>query len=204
MDDFYLCNDKYKDFIYDEQPSSVKLLSFYVFNVTNPLDVIRRGYKPALVETGPYGYTRKTYKYDIYFEAYDSRTVSFKEYTVLEEVDDPLACEEMFYRLDRNNLLNGDPCDGGVCQCKNPRSPVLTVNPAFLNLIWKEGPHILLSQWSIEVYETIKYNMEILFPEAVKAHLIATAMEEIYQFRFMMQTAKLLSPYLNLYRVIIP
>jgi hypothetical protein len=194
VDDFYLCNEKYKEFIFDTPHTDVRLLSFYVFNVTNPLDVIRRGYKPALVETGPYGYYRRTYKYDIYFEDVHSRTVTFKEYTLLEEADDPMACEEMFYRLDRNNLLNGNPCADGKCQCADPRDTVLSVNPAFLNLIYKEGPHALLALWSIEVYETIKYNMEYLFPEAVKAHLVSKALEEVYQFRFMMQLAKIITP----------
>lgn len=194
VDDFYLCNEKYKEFLYDEPTSDVKLLSFYIFNITNTLDVIRRGYKPAVLETGPYGYYRRSYKYDIYFEDFDSRTVSFKEYTMLEAVNDPDVCEKMFYRLDRSNLLDGNPCPGDLCKCKDPNSPIQSVNPAFLNLIWKEGPHALLSRWSIEVYENIKYNMEVLFPEVVKAHLTSKAMEEIYQFRFMMQIAKFIEP----------
>lgn len=189
-----MCNDKYKEFIYDEPSADVRLLSFYVFNVTNPLDIVRRGNKPAVKETGPYGYYRRSYKYDIYFEPSDTRTVTFKEYSYLEEVDDPDVCERMFYRMDRNNLLDGDPCPDDTCKCKNPRNAVQAVNPAFLNLIWKEGPHALLAQWSIEVYENIKYNMEVLFPDAVKAHLVAKALEEVYQFRFMMQTSKFLEP----------
>lgn len=194
VDKFYKCDEKFKEFIYDTPTTDVRLMSFYVFNVTNTLDVIRRGYKPAIQETGPYGFYRRTYKYDIFFEAYDTRTVSFKEYTVLEEVTDPEACQKMFYRLDRNNLLDGNPCIGDLCKCKDSNSAVQSVNPAFLNLIWKEGPHALLAQWSIEVYENIKYNMEVLFPEVVKAHLVAKALEEIYQFRFMMQTANILEP----------
>ena len=36
------------------------MLNFWVWNVTNAQFVISRGYKPQVVETGPYGYKKRT------------------------------------------------------------------------------------------------------------------------------------------------
>ena len=43
-----------------------------------------RGYKPAVVEVGPFGFEKFTYKYDITFGSDDEDSyVSYKEYSVL-------------------------------------------------------------------------------------------------------------------------
>lgn len=192
-DDYFTCNHHMSTFITDEPSEELRLLSFYVFNITNALDVIRRGYKPYIEETGPYGYRVKTYKYDIYFNEEDSTKVTFKEFNKLEAVEDAGACERMYFRMDRNNLLEGDPCANGRCLCKDPDEPVSIVNPAFLDLIWKEGAASILSRFSMDVFQTIKSLVENDIPEAAKAHLVPYAMEEIYQFRFMMQGAPILA-----------
>ena len=61
-DDIWTCNSDYRKFVYDEPSIDISLVSFYLFNVTNTQNVVARGYKPSLVEMGPYGYKKASYK----------------------------------------------------------------------------------------------------------------------------------------------
>lgn len=62
------------------------------------MDVIQRGSVPNVVETGPFGFIKNTFKYDVLFDAEDSSRVTYKEYSYVQEVNDPAVCEEWFYR----------------------------------------------------------------------------------------------------------
>ena len=82
------------DFISDEPSPELNLMTFYIYNITNPADTIQRGFKPRLVETGPYGYSKATYKYDILFDAVNPDLVTFKEYSILSVLEDPAGRNE--------------------------------------------------------------------------------------------------------------
>ncbi|CAM9935093.1 unnamed protein product, partial [Choristocarpus tenellus] len=62
------------------------LHSFYVWHISNPAEIMEQGFKPKLRETGPFGYVKKTTKYDVRFSSDDSRTVTFRQWTYFEPV----------------------------------------------------------------------------------------------------------------------
>ena len=74
------------DFITYEPNPEENFLSLFIFNITNTKEVITTGYKPKIFQTGPYGYTKSTYRYDISFETDDSDHVTYKEYSMLNEI----------------------------------------------------------------------------------------------------------------------
>lgn len=192
VDDYWSCQKEYDHFVFDEPDASANILSFYVFTVSNAINVIQRGFKPNIQETGPYGFVKKTYKYDITFHPEDSSTISYKEFNILEAITDPLDCKKMFYKMDKNDLLDGDPCDTEACLCEDLDTSVVVTNPLFFKLLNEEGSHSLVSQYSLEVFTTLVDIMTIKFPEATKNHLVANAMEEIFVFRTLVQVGKLL------------
>jgi len=193
VEDYWTCNRYYERFIIDEPSSEVSLITFYVFNVTNADEIVQRGYKPHIAETGPYGYTKNTFKYDVSFESADSRTISYKEYSYLEELSDPTVCERVSFRMDRIvNVELFNPCDNGKCYCIDHNSKVTIVNPIFLKLVWKESAQSIISQFSGEVFDTIKSYFEKDFPKAVRSHLVFLGMFEAYLFRIDMQMSKLI------------
>ena len=55
--DEYCSDPSYQDFIHEPISSDTQMVSFYLFNVTNPALIVR-GYKPDLTEVGPFSYTR--------------------------------------------------------------------------------------------------------------------------------------------------
>jgi hypothetical protein len=117
------------DFITDEPLPELNLMTFYIYNITNPQESIQRGYKPHILETGPYGYSKSTYKYDISFETTDSDLVSYKEYSMLHELTDPTVCTRMYFRMDRVlNVLLYNPCQNGKCDCISIDSHVRIVS----------------------------------------------------------------------------
>lgn len=187
-EDYYTCSRDFVNFVVDEPTDDYSMLMFYVFSVTNAADVLQRGYKPSVEEQGPYGFVKNTYKYDIKFDPVDSTTVSYKEFHYLTEVTDPDSCEDMFYRMNRD-YLQADPCAQGKCKCKNADLNMVIVNPLFLRTIWEDSPHEMLAHYSIDVFTAVKSLLNEPFIEAVKAHLVADGLREVYKFRVQMQTS---------------
>lgn len=192
VEDYFTCNNAYIKFVVDEPDPSYSMFTVFVFNVSNTADVIQRGNKPEMVETGPYGFVKYTYKYDISFDdPVESTTVTFKEFSILQELTDESACEKMHFRMDRDSLQEF-PCVGGSCLCKSYDSLVTIINPLLLKMLWDESPSSIIAHHAVEVFTEIKRLLEDPFTEAVKAHLVSRAYQEIYMFRSMMQAGKLL------------
>ena len=183
VEDYWTCSDEYNKFVIDEPVADIRLFSFYVFNVTNTLTTVQRGFKPAMLETGPYGYEIASYKYDITFNANDSSTVSYREYNVLKPVSDPLACKRMYYRMEKNQLLDDDPCIIKDCTCKDPNGIVTIINPLYQKVLREEGSNDLIAQYGLEVFSNLKDLFLGDFVQATKAHLVPNALEEIYIYR---------------------
>ena len=184
IEDYKTCDKDYEKFIVDEPRKNIALHKFYIWNVTNPADVMQKGYKPLMVEAGPYAYEKKTYKYDVSFDTNSSSTtVSFKEYSVLEEVTNQVACERMYYRMGNADVTLTDPCADGACLCQSHSDIVTVVNPLFLKLLYEESPAAVLALFSVEVFSTIKDLLLGPFLEAVNAYLVNRAYQEIYEFR---------------------
>lgn len=187
IEDYWTCTDHYNNFVIDKPSQDIRLFSFYVFNISNTFTTMQRGFKPTMVETGPYAYELSSVKYEVYFEPDDSSTVSYKEYTTLKAVTDKEACKRMYYRMDKNDLLENDPCLTSDCTCKDPTSMVTIINPLFAKFITEEGSNMLLARYSSEVFSYMKSFYTTEFVEATKAHLVQAAFEEIYVFRGFMK-----------------
>ena len=193
VEDYFTCDNSYVQFVVDEPDSSYSMFTFFVFNVTNCADVLQRGNKPNMLETGPYGFVKYTYKYEISFDdPVQSTTVTFKEYSTLQEITHPDACEKMYFRMDRD-LLEQTPCSGDECKCKSYDSLVTVVNPLMLKTLWQDSPDQLIGHYSVDVFENIKTVLEDPFTEAVRAHLVSYALKEVFMFRTQMQLGPLIT-----------
>jgi len=192
VEDYWTCTKQYDAFVVDEPSADIKLFAFFVFNVTNTLTVIQRGFKPIMVELGPYGYLMHSYKYDVYFEPEGSTTISFKEYNVLRQAP-VLACQRMYYRMDKEGLADGDPCLLKECTCQDTSDIVTIINPLYAKVLKEESSNSMISQYAVEIFQTMKDMLEINFVESVKAHMVPSAYEELYIVRRRMQTQTLLN-----------
>lgn len=187
VEDYFTCNEDYKKFVIDEPDSSYSMFSIYVFGVGNAADVFQRGAKPVMTETGPFGFLRHSYRYEISFDdPTRSETVSFKEFSVLLELSDVNLCEDMFYRTGRDSLLV-NPCINDRCKCKDYDTLLTIVNPMFLKLQWSDSTSNLMACYSVEVFSEVKALLEDPFTEAVRAHLVSSGLKEVYSFRAQMQ-----------------
>lgn len=194
IEDYFTCSPDYQKFVIYEPSQEEKLISIFMFNVTNAADTIQQGYKPHVVETGPYGYLKYTYKYDVSFDTSDSLNVTFKEYTLLKEATDPYACQRMFFKLDRNvGSSFTNLCYNGVCKCRDHSEELTTINALFLKFMWADTTHKLFSHFSQEVMEKVVNLMEYDFVNATKAHLVPIAYQEIFLFRQQMQISHFLN-----------
>eukprot|EP01038_Epipyxis_sp_PR26KG_P014212 gene14212-19069_t len=204
VEDFLTCNKDYYDFVIDEPDAESRMFMLYIYNISNAKAIYQRGYKPALVETGPYGFLKHSYKYDVSFHSaqsnsniegsnkYNTDYVTFKEYTLLREVNDSSLCEKMFFRMDRGNGID-TPCVDNACQCKSYDSVVSIINPLFLKTIWQDTSHDLIALYSPDVFQEIRSILDEPFTEAVRAHLVSNAYKEIYLFRVQMQVGTILT-----------
>ncbi|KAJ1414999.1 hypothetical protein B484DRAFT_454671, partial [Ochromonadaceae sp. CCMP2298] len=191
-EDYFTCNSEYIDFVIDEPDPSASMFQVFVFNVTNSDNVINRGFKPTVTETGPYGFVRSTYRYEISFnDPQESTDISFKEYSILTEVADPDECERMYYRMERD-ALEANPCAGSTCKCRDPDELVTVVNPLMLRTLWEDTPAELMAHYSVDVFSKLKTLLEDPFTEAVKAHLVGDAFKEVYLFRSQMQIGQVM------------
>ena len=67
--------------------------------------IIGDRYKPTLAETGPFGFSKYSYKYDVHFDDNKaSKTVRFKEYSILREQKDTTTCQVSFLHI-HNRLV---------------------------------------------------------------------------------------------------
>jgi hypothetical protein len=108
--------------------------------------------------------------------------------------------------------LASDPCSGSSCDCMTSNYPLTIINPLFIKLLAKvsqdpstslpyislinaiqETPFSILSHYANDVFSTIKTLIEEDFPDAVRAHLVSVAFQEIYIFRLQMQIGKFLN-----------
>lgn len=195
VEDYFTCNDAYRTFVIEEPDEASSMFTVFVFNISNTDNVIERGDKPTMVETGPYGFRRHTYKYDISFpDPSESTTIQFKEYTILRPISDPDACIDMYYRMDRDNQQT-NPCID--CSCKDYDSLVTIINPAMLKMLYEESSTTMMAHHAAEIFTEIKKVLEDPFTEAVKAHLTSYAWKEIYYFRFNMQAGHLVNISVN-------
>lgn len=190
-EDYFTCDKEYVSFVVDEPASSFAMISFYVFNISNAYEVMERGDPPVVAETGPFAFVRNTYRYDIYFAANDSTSVTYKEFSYLSAVTNETDCEAMYYRLERN-YAQEDACDGGACRCKGFDDLVTIVNPLFLKILWEDSPFDLLAHYAVEVFQTQRAYLDEPFAEAVQAQLVTKALKEIYQFRLNMHVGNIL------------
>ena len=194
LEDHWTCDKDYIKFIIDEPTEDTTMFQFWLFNVSNAADIIDRGYKPLVKEVGPYGFRKKTYKYDVYFDPVDSLYVTYSEYTMLEEIkDNPQACQKQYGRMDRHYLASVDKCLDGSCNCRSTNDTLTIINPVFLKTIHDESTHDMLGQLSSAVYIEIKRLLENDFVHAVRAHLVKNALQEVYLFRNQMQIGVLLN-----------
>lgn len=192
IEDYLTCHKDYINFVIDEPIARDSMINFFLFNITNTINVIQRGVEPNIREIGPFGYTKFTYKYDIEFDPIDSLFVTFKEFSILTEVTDPDLCEEMYFRMDRD-YLEATPCSNDQCKCKNVDQLLTIINPLFLKLLWEDSPHLLLAHYSVDVFENVKNLLDEPFTEAVQAHLVSEGMKEVYLFRLNYQILQVIN-----------
>ena len=189
---YYTCDKDYESFVYNEPNPVDAMYQLYVFNVTNTYDVIQKGSKPLVQEIGPFGFRKNVYKYDINFVDTDnSPDVDFKEFNVLEEVDDPIRCENMYYALEKD-YGESDPCSGGSCKCKDLDQPVTVINPLFQKVLEEDTTKDLLAYYAVDVFTEIKRLLDGPFVEAVLAQMVHKAYKEIFLFRAYMQSGVVL------------
>ena len=194
MENYRTCDEDYRKFIVDEMPPDDGKMSFYLFNVTNVRDVIQEGYKPSLMESGPYGYKKSTFKYNVTFDPNDSTVVNHMEYVELESIiDDPSSCSKTFFRMGRSDGKILNPCPDNICDCRSDENDVTVVNPSFFRTIHEETVPKIMGHLSGELFEATKNILEKNFIEAVKAFTVHSAMQEVYLFRTYMQLGHLLN-----------
>ena len=193
LEDYWTCDKDYINFIVDEPSVDTAMFQFWLFNISNAENIIDRGYKPNVLEVGPYGFRKRTYKYDVYIDPVDSLYVTYQEYTLLEEItDDPDACRRQYARMDRHFLASTDYCLSGKCQCRSTNDTLTIVNPLFLKTIHDDSTHDMIGQFSSTVFIKIKSLLEIDFVRAVQSHLVPNALREVYLFREQMQLGTVL------------
>eukprot|EP01031_Cornospumella_fuschlensis_P028812 gene28812-34780_t len=189
-EDYFTCDKQYQEFVVDTPTEDFQMLSFYVFNVSNAYEVIERGDQPVVTETGPYAFVKYTYKYDVLFNDVEN-TITYKEFSYLNEITDPDACEKMFYRLEKD-YIQDDPCGNNKCSCKSIDALITVINPLFLKIMWEDSAFDMLALYSVEVFQTQKQLLNGPFLEAVRAHMVARAYKEIYLFRIDMAVGQML------------
>jgi hypothetical protein len=187
-EDYWQCNPDFVKFVVNQPTEKTYLWTVYIFSVLNPKQTITIGYRPRLVETGPYGYISSSLKYDVSFDK-DSKNVSYSEFSVLKQVDDVDTCERMYYRIGNvENPKIRNPCfdNPGSCKCIKHDKVVTIVNPLYLKLIYKESAVKIIATLSVDVFKTIKTALTTQFPEAVKSYMVMRSFQEVFLFRLLL------------------
>eukprot|EP00981_Chlorochromonas_danica_P001023 scaffold233_cov174-Ochromonas_danica.AAC.63 len=90
-EDYYTCDKDFISFVVDEPTADYAMLSFYVFNYSNAYEVMESGDLPVATETGPYGFVKNSYRYDVVFPGNDSTTLVYKEFSYLTPIMDQIV-----------------------------------------------------------------------------------------------------------------
>jgi CD36 family len=181
-----------------QQHSQYALHSFYVWNVTNTLEVLQLGYKPQMQQVGPYGYVKREQKYDVQFsEGDDSATVSYKQWHYLDPVAEPSDCAAMHYRIGRAKLdMNDADCANSTCDCRPfaaaANDTVTVVNAPFMRLLHEETPQGLLASTAQEAFAHIEQSLTGEFLTAVKSAFLPERLDAAWRYRRAAATSALL------------
>ncbi|CAM9257644.1 unnamed protein product [Scytosiphon promiscuus] len=168
----------------DDLTGGYALHSIYMWHITNPSEIMDQGFKPKLAETGPFGYIKRTTKYDVRFSPDFSDKVTYRSWTVYDQVEDTRDCTDMFFRMDKAKLRQGiSDCNGTSCDCIGDTQQVTVVNPPFLKLLHQYEPSGILSTLSQEIFASIKEGMTVGFVQASKAYILPTVLDDVYRFR---------------------
>ncbi|CAM9090652.1 unnamed protein product, partial [Laminaria digitata] len=174
----------------EELTAESSLNSIYLWHITNPSEILEQGFKPKLEEKGPFGYVKRTKKYDVNFSDDDSDKVTYKSWTVYDPVEDNEDCTEMFFRMDKANLRQGIlDCDENTCDCVDDTQEVTVVNPLFLKLMQQYTPTGIMSTLAQEVFADIKDGMTVGFVRATKAYILPSVLNDVFRFRKAFLTA---------------
>jgi CD36 family len=180
-----------------QQQSQYSLQSFYVWNITNPLEVLQLGYKPEMRQVGPYGYVKREQKYDVQFsEGDDSATVSYKQWHYLDPVAEPSECAAMHFRIGKAKLdMNDADCANSTCDCRPfaaaVNDTVTVVNTPFLRLLHEETPQGLLASTAQEAFAHIEQSLTGEFLTAVKSAFLPERFDAAWRYRRAAATAAL-------------
>lgn len=149
------CSNDFKNFVINNDSPYTSIFSFYIFNVSNPSNVIQRGDRPFLQETGPFSFHMETVKYDIGFNLQAESTTSYKEYSTLDILPSTSnACKRQF-------LQDSVSCVGAsACKCHSDNRTVTVVNPLFAKTLWTEGGTSIIAHLAGEVFTEIKQLLE--------------------------------------------
>ena len=154
-DTFASCSPQYGSFIQNSDPPDVALTSFYVYNVTNPAEVIQLGNRPNLQRLGPYAYSSQHFKYNVAFDLNSSSTLSYQEYSFLQPINAGSSlCQRSFLQ---DAISCADPSN---CICHDPNDTVTVVNPLFAKVIWMDGSDSIIAYMSQDYFANIKTILE--------------------------------------------
>lgn len=153
-DSYASCSSQYQGFIQNSDPPEVALTSFYVFNVTNPAEVIQIGNRPHLQRLGPYAYSSQHFKYDVAFSD-NSSTISYKQYSSLQSVKaGSTLCQRSF-------MQDAVSCEEpSSCICQDANDNVTIVNPLFAKALWMDGSDSIIAFMSQDYFTSIRDLLE--------------------------------------------
>ena len=109
-----------------------------------------------------------SYKYEVLFEPEGSTSISFKEYNIL-KASPAKACERMFFRMDKDLLIDGNPCEARDCTCQDTSDYVTIINPLYAKVLKEKTSNSMISQYAVDIFSTMKKLLEVDFVESVKA-----------------------------------
>ena len=194
--DYLTCSSEYLSFLNNTADASTSVFSFYLFNVSNTADVIQRGDRPVLNQTGPFSYEISHFKYDVSFDENVSSSITYSEYSTLTPIkqSNPLkaSCSRSF--LEESVDCSGRESD---CNCHNQDETITVINPLFSKVLWQENGSTLNAYFAKDVFVSIKSILENEFVTAIEMTLVPRALQEIASFRLVMQAANLLQTSYN-------
>ena len=141
------------DFVHKDAEPQSSLFEIYLFNISNAEIVMREGFKPDLVEVGPYGYIKNIYRYEIGFSEEDSQFVTYKQYNYFTPTENDRDCYHMFFKQDKaiysSQVVD---CEGDLCDCRDDDEEVKVINPAFFKMLEKWKPSGIMGLLSREIF----------------------------------------------------
>ena len=179
------------------------LQSLYVWNVTNPQQVLQQGFKPEMHQVGPFGFVKKSAKYNVQFSADDgSATVSYRQWEYLDPVTNASACRPMHFRMGKANLdigqLDCANSSNSTCDCTpwssayDSSQKVTVVNAPLMRLLHEESPQALLAAFAQEAFASIQAELLTSFVTSVKSAFVPQRVDAAWRYRRATATAALL------------